>query len=121
MHYILGGERILVAYKTTRDHGVFTDNKIILFDSLDNFSKKQIYTIPYKSISTISITFDKSTAVLDILLDCGYPVQLFFINLEPEDKLRLRILYTVINRIICNQEPMEKDIKKLMNDDISFK
>lgn len=121
-HYVLDDEKILVAYKTSRDHGVFTDNKIILFDSVSKFKiKKQMYTIPYKSISTISIIFEEDSAMLNLLLDCGYPIKLKFINVKPDDKVRLRILYTCINRIISNQEPTKQDIKKLINDDIHFK
>ncbi len=121
-HYVLDDEKILVAYKTSRDHGIFTDKKIILFDSVSKIKiKKQMYTIPYKSISTISIIFEENNALLNLLLDCGYPIKLKFINVEPDDKVRLRILYTCINRIISNQEPAKQDIKKLMNDDIHFK
>lgn len=119
-HYVLEGENILVAYKTQRDHGVFTDSQIVLFDSEKNMGRKQIYTIPYDSISTISITFDKDSAELNILLENGYPIVLNFINTEPEDKLRLRLLYTVINRIICGKEPSERDVERLMRDDLSF-
>lgn len=109
-------ELVLVAYKTTRDHGVFTDKKIILFD---NYGKrKQIYTIPYKSISTLSVIFDEKEAFLDLYLDSGYPVNLRFVNTTGEDKLRLRILYTCINRLINNQEPLEMDINRLLTNDI---
>lgn len=121
-HYILEDETILTAYKTSRDHGIFTDKKIVLFDSLSKFKmKKQMYTIPYKSISTISIIFENNSALLSLFLDCGYPIKLKFINVEPDDKVRLRILYTCINRIISNQEPTKQDIQKLINDDIHFK
>ncbi len=109
-------ELILVAYKTSRDHGVFTDKKVILFD---NFGKrKQIYTIPYKSISTLSIIFDDTESFLDLFLDSGYPINLRFINTSAEDKLRLRILYTCVNRLINNQEPLEIDLTRLLNNDI---
>lgn len=120
-HYVLEGEQILAAYKTDRDHGVFTDSQIVLFDSEKNMGRKQIYTIPYNSISTISITFDKTSAELSILMNNGYPIILRFINTEPEDKLRLRILYTVINRVVCGKEPLEKDVERLILDDMSFK
>ena len=109
-------ETILVAYKTSRDHGIFTDKKIILFD---NYGKrKQIYTIPYKSISTLSIVFDETSAVLDLYLDSGYPVRLKYVNTTGEDKLRLRILYTCINRLINEQEPLQMDMDRLLNNDV---
>lgn len=111
-------EKILVAYKTSRDHGIFTDKKIILFD---NYGKrKQIYTIPYKSISTLSIIFDEKEVVLDLYLDSGYPVCLRYVNITGEDKLRLRILYTCINRLINGQEPLEMDMERLLNNDVQL-
>lgn len=118
-HYVLDDEQIWSSYKTSRDHGVFTDKKIVLFDSYSKFgSRKQMYTIPYKSISTISVIFESTTAELHLFLDCGYPVKLKFINVEPNDKVRLRILYTCINRIISNQEPNKKDVKRLIENEI---
>lgn len=109
-------ELILATYKTSRDHGIFTDKKIVLFD---NFNKrKQIYTIPYSSISTLSIIFDEKEAELDLFLDSGYPVHLKFVNMRGEDKLRLRILYTCINRLINNQEPLKMDVDRLLKNDI---
>lgn len=117
-HYILDDEQILVGYKTSRDHAVFSDKKIVLFD---NYSKggirKQIYSIPYNSISTISITFEEQSAEMLLFLNCGYQVRLRFVNVEPRDKVRLRVLYTCLNRIISNQEPSKKDIKKLINNE----
>lgn len=111
-------ELILVAYKTSRDHGIFTDKKIVLFDSYKK--RKQIYAIPYKSISTISILFDDDYAILDLFLNSGYPETLKFVNLTAEEKLRLRILYTCVNRLINDQEPLKMDMDRLLNNDISL-
>ena len=47
LDYVFEDETVLVAYKTKRDHGVFTDKKIILFDNTNMFNlKKQITIIP---------------------------------------------------------------------------
>lgn len=119
-HYVLEGENIWVAYKTNRDHGVFTEDKIVLFDSI-NKTQKQIYTIPYKSISTIAVTFEERSAELYLYLDCGYPIALRFVDMKPEDKIRLRILYTCINQVVCGKKPREVDIDRLVNDDVKFK
>lgn len=109
-------ELILVAYKTSRDHGIFTDRKIVLFDNYDK--RKQIYTIPYSSISTLSIIFDENEAELDLFLNSGYPVNLKFVEMSGEDKLRLRILYTCINRLVNGQEPLKMDLDRLLTNDI---
>lgn len=111
-------EEILTIYKTERDHGVFTDNKIVLFDNKDN--SKQIYTIPYNSISNLSVIFNDDNATLNIYMDSGYPVGLKFINMNGTDKLRLRILYTCIDKIINNQEPVKEDMKKLINNTVKL-
>lgn len=116
--YVLDDENILACYETSRDHGIFTDNKIVLFDNVSLLGKyKQIYTIPYKSISVFAITFGNSDAELNLSLDCGFPLNLKFVNMKAEDKIRLRVLYTCINRIINNQKPRKEDIERLLNDD----
>lgn len=111
-------EHILTIYKTERDHGIFTDKKIVLFDNKGN--SKQIYTIPYKSISNPSITFNEDNAELNLYMDSGYPVCLKFINMDGNDKLRLRVLYTCIDKIINDQEPVKEDMESLINDTIKL-
>lgn len=119
-HYVLEDEKILVAYKTIRDHGVFTDSKIVLFDSEKSISRKEIFSIPYNSISTISVIFDEFNAEFHILLNNGIPINLKFASLDPEDKTRIRMLYTTINRIISNQKPDKEEIEKLMSDNLEL-
>lgn len=112
------GEQVLTAYKTNQDHGVFTESKIVLFDNKKD--SKQIYTIPYKSISNPSVTFNAKDAELNLYMDSGAPVSLKFINMSGNDKLRLRILYTCIDKIIGNQEPVKEDMKKLITNNIKL-
>lgn len=112
-------EQVLTSYKTKKDYGVFTDNKIILFDNKSD-SKKN-YTIPYKSISSLSIVFSKDTSQLNLYMDSGYPVNLKFTNMSGTDKLRLRILYTCIDKIINNQEPIQEDMNNLINNTVKLK
>ena len=120
-HYIYEDEFILSAYKTSRDHGVFTDRKIILFDNFSKFGiRKQIITIPYKSISTISVIFDNKNAELHLLLDSGYPINLKFVNMAAEKKVRLRYLYSYISRLINKQKPIENELEKLIQNNIIF-
>jgi len=120
-HYVPDDEMVFVSYKTSRDHGIFTDRKIVLFDNVSLFGKyKQIYMIPYSSISVLAVTFGERSAELNLSLDCGFPLNLKFVNMQAEDKVRLRLLYTCINRIINGQEPLKSDVKKLVDDDIHF-
>lgn len=118
-HYVHDDEVVLAAYKTSRDHGVFTLNKMVLFDNVE--ACKQMYTIAYTSISTISVSFDDEEAELNIVLESGHPIRLGFVNVKTEDKIRLRLLYTCINRIISGQQPYEEDVKRLVNNDVNFK
>ncbi len=116
-HYVQEDENILVAYKTSRDHGVFTDKKIVLFDNITNV--KQIHTIPYQSISIMDIVFDSESAELNLCLNCSYLVKLKFIDMGMDDKVRLRLLYTCINRIVNGQKMLKEDIRRLQSNDVT--
>lgn len=121
-HYIVDDDKILTAYKTPNDHGVFTDRKVVLFDSIGKLKKKKkIYTIPYDTITTISVSFEDSMAELDMELNNGRVVNLRFDDLEAEDKVRIRLLYTCINRIVCSQDPSRGQLSRLVNNDVAFK
>lgn len=121
-HYIYNDELVFAAYKTSRDHGAFTDKKIVIFDNKKGIRlRKRIYSVYYKSVSAIDITFKEKKAIISLLLDNGYSVKLKFINVEPEDKVRLRLIYTCINRIANNQEPLDEDIKKLIENKFAIK
>lgn len=102
--YIFDDEKILAAYATRRDHGIFTDKKIILFDNDSGlFISKEIFTIPYSEISTIAIKFKTMSANIMMYMDSGYPIKLKFVNLRPDDKRDLRILYTQISKQIVEK------------------
>ena len=119
--YVFEDETMLCAYKTITDHGIFTTSKIVLFDNYSLFGrKKQIYTIPYNTISTASIIFYPSSAELSLFLESGYPVRIKFINMKDIDKLRLRLLYTIVIKKINNQKVTNEEIDRLVKDDISF-
>ena len=100
LDYVDKDENILSVYATKRDKGVFTDKKILLFDVTPFSKTKQIHIIPLKSISTIAILFKGGALV--IYLDSGYPLNLKFRNLKPEEKTNLRLIYSKISSIIKN-------------------
>lgn len=119
--YVFDDERILVGYKTVRDYGIFTDSKIVLFDNAAAFGMmKQVFVIPYKSVSSISVIFKPSGGEITCMLDSGYPLRLKFVNMNNEDKLRLRLLYSCIIKVINNQVLDKNVVRKLMENDISF-
>lgn len=121
-HYVPADETILVAYKTNRDHGVFTDRKIVLFDHISTKENyKQIYTIPYFSITILSLVFLEESAEVNLSLINGVSLKLNFVQLKPDDKVRLRLLYTCMNRIVNHQECLEEDVRRLMQDDVKLR
>ncbi len=119
--YVFDDEVILTAYKTSTDHGIFTDKKIVLFDNYSFFRlKKIIYIVPYKSISTLSIMFCRNYAELTLYMDSGYPVRLKFVNMDAIDKRRLRYIFSFISKTVNSQKPNKEERDRLVNDDISF-
>lgn len=119
-HYVLEDENILVAYKTSRDRAIFTDNKVVIFDTLKKIGRKEIYTLPYKNIISVSVTFDIIDAELVLYLECGYPIKLRFVDLEAEDKIRLRLLYTYLSRKISDEKIPKELFIRLIKDDVRF-
>ncbi len=92
--YILDNEKILKAYGTKRDKCVFTDKKLILFDVKGvTGNTKKIHIFPYDSICTSAIVFNNRSVYLLYTFNSGYQMRLNFINLTPEDKKELRLLY----------------------------
>lgn len=119
--YIFAEEKVLAGYKTKRDHGVFTNKKILLFDRKLSFEKtREIFTIPYRAISSVSITFRSSSSEMSLFLDSGYPLRIKFIKMSGVDKKRLRLIYNVIEQIISHQELSKEDMNVLINNEITF-
>ncbi len=102
--YIDSDEKIIAAYATRRDKGVFTDKKILLFDVKGLSITKQIHTIPYNSMSSSAILYELTRAALIFYLDSGHPLVLKFRNMNGEAKGKLRVLYSEISKIIRNKK-----------------
>lgn len=100
--YVNPGETILGAYETERDHGIFTDKTMILFDRDIIGSYKKIHIIPYKSISTSAICFKPGRAEILLSNDSGYQMRIVFVNMNHEKKDRLKAIYKVMMRNSVN-------------------
>lgn len=111
-------ENVLAVYRTLRDFGIFTDSKVILFDNLRNH--KQIYTIPYSSISMLSICFGEDTSEMTLFVDSGCSIVLKFVNMKPKDKLYLRVLYNCIEKIISGVPVIKEDLNSLIDRTLKF-
>lgn len=93
--YLDKGEKIWAAYATFRDKCVFTDKKILLFDQRGIFGKtKKIHYFPYMSISSSAIEYRPSKVILHFSMNSSYQLKLNFVKLTPEDKMKLRVLYS---------------------------
>lgn len=94
--YLDEGEGVLAAYQTSRDHGIFTNRRMILFDVTPFSITKKIHIIPYESISSAAIAFKLKSGSILLAMDSGYQIKLNFVNLKAEDKTRLRLLFSRI-------------------------
>ena len=116
--YKFDDEEFLVGYRTSRDHGVFSTQRIILFDNFGQ--KKEVTTVPYKSISSCSVVFGLTGADLSLMLDSGYPMRIKFVKMRDTDKKRLRIIYSCIVRAMNNQKMQPEDVQKLIDNNIEM-
>lgn len=91
--YLYEDEKIVKAYKTKRDKGIFTNSRMVLFDVNPFTNNKKIHVIPYKSISSGAILFNKFNAHIYFSFDSGYQIKLVFVGLNSKDKTELRKLY----------------------------
>jgi len=94
--YLSSGETIVKAYKTSRDKGIFTNKRMILFDVNPLNGSKKIHIIPYSSISSGAILFNLKTAAILFSFDSGYQLKLNFVRLDANEKTELRKLYSYI-------------------------
>ena len=91
--YVRKDEEILLGYKTHRDHAIFTNKTMILFDRDIVGTYKKIHMIPYKSISTSAICFKPGRAEILLSLDSGYQMRINFVNMNHEKKEHLKVVY----------------------------
>ena len=94
--YFKKDERPVQAYQTSRDKGVFTNERMILFDVNPLNGSKKIHIIPYSSISSGAIMYERTSASILFSFDSGYQMELKFIRLDAHGKTNLRELFTYI-------------------------
>ena len=120
--YIYDDETILAVYKVGKDIGLITDKKMVLFDNSTSFgARKEITTIPYKSVTAHSIIFHTSSTEIYLLMETSNPLLLKFSNMSDEDKYKLRLLYNAMSASICGQKIPTTIIKKLTNENFERK
>ena len=86
----------ILGYKTSRDHAVFTDKTMILFDRNIACTYKKIHIIPYSSISTSAILFKPGRAEILMSMDSGYQMRIVFLNMNHVKKEHLKEVYKIM-------------------------
>ena len=100
LEYVDEEEKVVMAYKNSKDYVVFTDKRLILFDrdTLSLYYKK-IHIIPYMSISTSAINFKPGKVELLFSLDSGYQIHLNFIDMHHDKKENIKKVYKMIMKV----------------------
>lgn len=100
MEYVENEEKVVMAYKNTKDYVAFTNKRILLFDrdALSLYYKK-IHIIPYVSISTSAINFKPGKVELLFSLDSSYQVHLNFIDMHHDKKENIKKVYKMIMKV----------------------
>ena len=97
LEYVDDEEKVVMAYKNTKDYVVFTDKRLILFDrDVLSLYYKKIHIIPYKSISTSAINFKPGKVELLFSLDSGYQIHLNFVDMHQDKKENIKRGYKII-------------------------
>lgn len=92
--YLEPSEVIYKAYKTSRDKGVFTNKRMILFDVNPLTHSKKIHIIPYESISSGAVLFKLASGAILLSFDSGYQLKLNFVHMKAQNKTELRKLFS---------------------------
>ncbi|MCI8544618.1 MAG: PH domain-containing protein [Bacilli bacterium] len=95
--YVEEEEKILLAYKNSKDYMVFTNKKMVLFDR-DTMAiyYKKIHVIPYMSISTSAINFKPGKVEILLSLDSGYQMHLNFVDMNHDKKEHIKQVFKIM-------------------------
>ena len=92
--YMKPSEEVIQVYKTSRDKGLFTNERMILFDVNPLDGSKKIHIIPYSSISSGAVLFKHTSGAILLSFDSGYQLKLNFVRLDANGKTELRKLFS---------------------------
>lgn len=95
--YVYDSEKIVIAYKNSKDYVVFTNKKMILFDRdpLAMYYKK-VHVVPYNSISTSAINYVPGKVELLFSLNSSYQLHINFINMNHDKKENLKQVFKLM-------------------------
>lgn len=88
LQFIDDNERIVLAFKSTRDLVIFTDKRIILIDKkgIRGF-RKSIYAIEYDSISSYTLNIRNIDSIIEIITDSSHRLKMNFSKPIPLDEV----------------------------------
>ena len=95
LSYIDKEEDILLAFRSKRDIGIFTNKRIILIDrkGLRGF-RKSIYAIKYESISSYALNIHNLDSTIEIITDSSHRLLINF--LKPISLDDVHVIYKYI-------------------------
>lgn len=98
--YVDDSEKVILAYKNSKDYVLFTNKKLILFDRdpLAVYYKK-VHMVPYKSISSSAINFVPGKVELLFSLDSGYQLHINFVGMDHGKKENLKTVYKMMMKV----------------------
>lgn len=90
----LDDEEILLAFKSKRDVGIFTDKRIILIDrkGIRGF-RKSIYAIKYDSISSYALNIHNFDSTIEIITESSHRLVINFLKPIPLDDVHVIYKY----------------------------
>jgi len=97
--YVFEKEKIVLAYKNSKDYAVFTDKRMLLFDRdpLAVYYKK-VHVVPYRSISTSAINYMPGKVELLFSLDSSYQLHINFVGMNHQKKENLKQVFRLMMR-----------------------
>ncbi len=97
--YVYENEKIVLAYKNSKDYAVFTNKRMLLFDRdpLAVYYKK-VHVVPYRSISTSAINYMPGKVELLFSLDSSYQLHINFVGMNHQKKENLKQVFRLMMR-----------------------
>ena len=102
LEYVDNDEKVLLAYRSKRDLGIFTDKRNILIDKkgIRGF-RKSIHAIKYESISSYSLNINNLDSLVEIITDSSHRLLMKFLKPIPLEDVN--IIYKYITNCLINE------------------
>lgn len=97
--YVHENEKLVLAYKNSKDYAIFTTKRMLLFDR-DPLAMvyKKVHVVPYRSISTSAINYMPGKVELLFSLDSSYQLHINFVSMNHDKKENLKRVFHLMMR-----------------------